>query len=167
MSITAEAVKELRQRTGAGFRDCKTTLEHCAGDLDKACEELKSKGLAIAQKKAERVTTQGVIETYVHNGRMVAAMVELNCETDFVARTDQFLKLAHDVAMQVAAMSPCYVSPQDIPEGTEVDMASACLLQQMFIKDPSKTIETLVKETIASVGENIRIRRFVRYEVGA
>lgn len=167
MSTTAESVKELRDRTGAGFRDCKTALEKHAGDLDKACEELKAKGLTVALKKAERVTAQGVIETYIHNGRKVGTMVELNCETDFVARTDQFLKLAHDIAMQIAAMSPQYVSPQDVPEGAQVDVSTACLTQQVFIKDPGKTIETLVKETIAAVGENIRIRRFVRYEIGA
>ncbi|MBI2957953.1 MAG: elongation factor Ts [Chloroflexi bacterium] len=167
MSIPVEAVKKLRERTGAGVIDCKAALEKCAGDVEKACDILKEKGLAIAQKKAQRVTTQGVVECYIHAGRKVGSMVELNCETDFVARTDQFLKLAHDISMQVAAMSPLYLSAQDIPEGAEVDPASACLLKQPFIKDPSKTIETLVSETIGTLGENIRIRRFARYEIGA
>jgi len=167
LSISVEAIKELRQLTGAGPRDCKVALEKSGGDVERACEDLKQKGLAVAQKKAERVTAQGIIETYIHTGRKVGAMVELNCETDFVARTDQFMKLAHDIAMQVAAMSPLYVSTQDIPEGAEIDPASACLMAQAFIKDPGKTIDGLVKEAIASLGENIRIRRFVRYEIGA
>ncbi|MBI2858036.1 MAG: elongation factor Ts [Chloroflexi bacterium] len=166
MSISVEAVKELRQLTGAGPRDCKAALERSGGDVQRACDELRDKGLAVAQKKAQRATAQGIIETYIHTGRKVGAMVELNCETDFVARTDQFVQLAHDIAMQVAAMSPASLSSQDIPEGTEAD-PSSCLMTQAFIKDPGKTIEALVKETIASLGENIRIRRFARYEVGA
>ena len=167
MGVSVEIVKELRQRTGAGVIACKASLERCGGNIDQACEDLKQKGLAVAQKKAQRATTQGVTECYIHNGRKVGAMVELNCETDFVARTDQFLQLAHDVAMQIAAMSPKYVSAQDIPEDAEGDPTALSLMQQPFIKDPSKTIEELVKQTIASVGENIRIRRFIRYEMDA
>jgi elongation factor Ts len=167
LGVSVDTVKELRLRTGAGVIACKTALEKCNGNIDQACEDLKQKGLTIAQKKAERATTQGVIECYIHNGRKVGAMVELNCETDFVARTDQFLQLVHDVAMQVAAMAPQFVSVQDIPEGTEGDPSSLALMQQPFIKDPARTIEDLVKQTIASVGENIRIRRFVRYDIGA
>ncbi|MEW6033837.1 MAG: elongation factor Ts [Chloroflexota bacterium] len=166
MNIPIEAIKELRQRTGAGITDCKSALQKAAGDLDRACEDLKEKGFAIAEKKAHRSTTQGVVESYIHTGKKVGVLLELDCETDFVARTDQFQQLAHDIAMQIAAMSPTYISANDIPAGTGVDPAAACLLQQLFIKDPTKTIEDLIKQGVAAVGENIRVRRFVRFEVG-
>ncbi|MBI2857067.1 MAG: elongation factor Ts [Chloroflexi bacterium] len=166
MSIPVEAVKEVRQRTGAGVIDCKVALEKARGNVDEACEELRQKGYIQAEKKAHRATGQGLIESYIHTGKKVGAMVELDCETDFVARTEQFQQLAHDIAMQVAAMSPLYTSTADIPEGAEIDPLAACLLQQPFIKDQSKTIEDVIKETIATLGENIRVRRFVRFEVG-
>ncbi|MBI2853497.1 MAG: translation elongation factor Ts [Chloroflexi bacterium] len=166
MNISVDAVKELRQRTGAGVMDCKAALEKAKGDMDKACEDLKQKGFASAEKKATRATGQGVIECYIHTGQKVGAMLELNCETDFVARTDQFRQLAHDLAMQITATSPLYVSAADIPENTQVDPVVACLLQQPFIKDPSKTIEEIIKQAVATLGENIRVRRFARFEIG-
>lgn len=167
MKVPVESVKELRSRTGAGVIDCKAALDRAQGDMEKACEELKARGFATAEKKAHRETGQGIIECYVHTGQKVAAMVELNCETDFVARNEEFQQLGHDLAMQVAAMSPLHTSIKDVPEGTDIDPAAACLLQQPFIKDPSKTIEDLVRQVIAKTGENIRVRRFVRYELGS
>lgn len=166
MNIPVEAVKELRQRTGAGIADCKSALEKAGGDIDRACEDLKQRGFATAEKKAHRTTTQGMVESYIHTGKKVGVLLELNCETDFVARTDQFQQLAHDIAMQIAAMSPLYISASDIPAGAEVDPLAACLLQQPFIKDPTRTIEEIIKQTISTVGENIRVRRLVRFEVG-
>jgi elongation factor Ts len=166
LSTTVDAIKELRQRTGAAIVDCKAALIQADGDIERACEHLRERGFAIADKKAGRATGNGIIDSYIHTGKRVGALVEVNCETDFVARTDQFQQLAHDIAMQVAAMEPLYTSSQDIPEGTDIDPACACLMQQPFIKDPSKTIEELVKEVIAAVGENIQVRRFARFEVG-
>lgn len=166
MTISVETVKELRARTGAGIVECKTALEKAGGDMEKACESLKQRGFAIAEKKADRATTKGAIEVYVHTGKRVGAMVELLCETDFVARTDQFQQLGHDIAMQVAAMSPTYVSTEDMPKDSDADPAAVCLLNQPFIKDCSKSIEQLVKETISTLRENIKVRRFSRFEVG-
>ena len=127
---------------------------------------LPNAGLAIAKKKSERVAEQGVIECYVHTGNHLGVMVEVNCETDFVARTPDFKELAHNIALQISAMCPQYVSADDIPAGAEVDKQAACLLLQPFIKDPSKSIQDIITETIAKTGENIKVRRFVRYELG-
>jgi elongation factor Ts len=160
-------VKALRGKTGAGVIDCKNALVESDGDIEKAHGILNERGIALAKKKVDRVAEQGIIETYVHLGGKIGVMVEINCETDFVARTEQFKELAHDIALQIAAMSPLYISSEEIPAGeTGVDHQTACLLQQQFIKDPSKTIRDIITETIAKVGENIKIRRFARFELG-
>jgi elongation factor Ts len=167
VEISTASIKELREKCGAGIMDCRAALTETQGDMNKAAELLKERGCAKAAKKAERVTAFGLAETYVHTGGRVAAMVELNCETDFVARTEEFKKLAHDIAMQVAAMSPTFVLAEQIPAGTEIPAGEIiCLMDQPFIKDPSKTIKDLIVELIAKVGENIRISRFARFEVG-
>lgn len=167
MDISAEAVKKLRDKTGAGVMECKRALVEAHGDFDKAVEILKRSGLAKVEKKAERVARQGLIEAYIHAGGRVGAMIELNCETDFVARNEEFKTLAHDIAMQVAAMSPVYVSPDDVPPEQAQGVAELALLSQPFIKNPSQTIQDIVNERIAKFGENIMVRRFVRYELGA
>ena len=146
--------------------DCRNTLIMTEGDLEKAISILKEKGLLKAEKKGERVTGSGIVEAYIHTAGRIGSLVEINCETDFVARTDEFKDLAHSIAMQVAALNPAYVSEKDLPEGSDEDPKEVCLLSQMFIKDPSKTINDLVIETIAKTGENIKIRRFNRYELG-
>ena len=168
MNITTDMIKTLREQSGAGVMDCRGALVGCAGDIDKALEVLKAKGLLKAQKKAERATGQGLIEAYIHTAGRIAAMVEVNCETDFVARTDEFKGLAHCLAMQVAAMDPKYVAEQDIPEDKKADVvpAEACLMLQPYIKDPTKLIKDVIAETIAKTGENIKVRRFIRYELG-
>jgi len=166
LQVSAETIKELREKTGAGVMDCRKALDEAGGNMDKACELLIQRGIALAEKKATRVANQGIIETYVHSGGKIGVMVEINCETDFVARTEQFKALAHDIAMQIAAMSPQFVSREDIPPGTECDPEAACLLLQPFIKDPTKTIQNTITETVAKVGENIKVRRFIRFELG-
>ena len=196
MAITNEMIKELRQVTGAGVLDCKKALKDSNGDFDKAVEHLREKGLAAAAKRAARAANEGIIGVYVHHGSRVAAMVELNCETDFVARTDEFRTLAHDLAMQVTATRPRYLSREDVsPEVIEAEkqiyraqMADqnkpehileriiegklakfyqeTCLLEQPFIKDDDLTVENLIKSVIAKTGENIVLGRFVRYEIG-
>jgi len=167
LEIPTSRIKELREKTGAGIMDCRNALLKGEGDLEKALEILKEQGVLKAQKKAERTTSQGLVEAYIHAGGRIGAMVEVNCETDFVARTDEFKELAHELAMQVAAMQPQYISKEDVPEGADVDYESACLLLQPYIRDNSKTVNDLIVETIAKVGENIRVRRFVRFELGA
>ena len=166
MEVTTAMIKKLREQSGAGIMDCRGALVGCGGDVDKALEVLREKGLLKAQKKAERATSQGLIEAYIHTAGRIGAMVEVNCETDFVARTDEYKGLAHCLAMQVAALSPKYISEEDIKEGEEVDPKEACLLSQPYIKDPTKTVKDIITEVIAKVGENIRVRRFVRYELG-
>jgi elongation factor Ts len=166
LQVSTAAVKELRRKTGAGVIDCKKALLEAEGKLEKAAEILNQRGLALARKKADRTADQGIIEAYVHQGGQIAVLVELNCETDFVARTDEFKDLAHNLALQIAAMSPQFISPEDIPEKTDADPETACLLLQPFIKDPTKTVQDIITETIAKVGENIKIRRFVRFELG-
>jgi len=158
-------VKELRAESGAGIMDCRNTLLGVEGDMAKAIQILKEKGLLKAQKKAERTTTQGLIEAYIHTGGRIGAMVEVNCETDFVARTDEFKELAHCLAMQVAAMSPQFISKEEVAEGADIEHQAACLLLQPFIKDPTKTIQDIIVETIAKVGENIKVSRFARFEL--
>jgi elongation factor Ts len=196
MEITAAMVRELRERTQAGVLDCKKALEETAGDFEKAAEWLRQKGLSVADKKAGREANEGLIETYVHGGGSIGAMIELNCETDFVARTESFKSLAHDLALQVVATRPQYLSREDISddfreqqlavyrrqaldEGKPRPIADQIaeerwnkyvseivLLEQPFIKDNDKTIEELIRETIAELKENIVLRRFTRFELG-
>ena len=194
--ISAGMVKELREITGAGMMDCKKALVETNGDMEKAIEYLREKGLAAAAKKAGRITTEGIVESYIHGGGRIGVLVEVNCETDFVAKTDEFKELVKDIAMQIAAMRPLYVSKDDVPEEViekEKNILKAqalnegkpaqvvekmvegrlkkyyeevCLLEQPFIKDNDKTVKQLVNEKIAKIGENINIRRFVRFELG-
>jgi elongation factor Ts len=162
--ITTKMIKELREQTGAGIMDAKRALESAGGNMAKAAEILKEQGLARAAKKAERVAGQGLIEAYIHAGGRIGAMVEVNCETDFVARTDDFRRLAHDIAMQIAATNPKIVGNEEVPEEVADEEV---LLKQPFIKDPSTTVEGLIKGAIAKLGENIVVRRFARFELGA
>jgi elongation factor Ts len=196
MEISAAQVKQLREATGAGILDCRKALTETNGDFDKAVAYLREKGLAAAAKKAGREAREGVIELYSHGGGRVGVMVEVNCETDFVARTEQFRTFAHDMALQIAAANPRYLELADVPaevvesektiarnkaiqegrpekaldqivEGRlEKFYQEACLLRQPFVKDESTTIADLLKQTIAAVGENIVIRRFARWELG-
>ena len=196
VDITAQMVKELRQETGAGVLDCKQALEACDGDFGQAVTYLREKGMAAAAKRATREATEGLIGTYVHAGNRVAALVEVNCETDFVANTDQFRELAHDLAMQVVAAKPQYLTVEDVPaslleEEKQVYRAQMkdsgkpeeildrivegklgkfyeeiCLMEQPFIKDTAITVRELVQQQNALLGENIVVRRFVRFEIG-
>ncbi len=166
MAVSIEDIKTLRQITGAGVMDSKRALEESGGDIAKAEELLRQKGIASAAKKANRETNQGLIESYIHSGGRIGAIVELNCETDFVARTEDFRDLAHNLAMQVAAMSPAYVDEASVPDGESVDASQDCLLQQPFIRDPSKMVQDLVNETVGKLGENVRVRRFTRFSLG-
>ena len=166
MTITTADIKALRELTGAGIMDSKRALEEAGGDIKRAQDILREKGIASAAKKSDRETEQGIIESYIHSGGRIGAMVEANCETDFVARTEDFKALAHDIAMQVAAMNPRFIDESEIPDGDDVNPQESCLLQQPFIKDPGMTIDELVKELIGKLGENIRIRRFSRFSLG-
>ena len=165
-TISADLVKELRERTGAGVMECKRALEEASGNLERAAAVLQERGIALAEKKAHRETSQGMVECYIHAGGRLGAMVEVNCETDFVARTEDFKRLARDLAMQIVASSPAFVSEEDLPEGAEGDPEELCLIRQPFIKDESRTVGDLIKEVIAKTGENIRVRRFTRFELG-
>ena len=194
--VTAAMVKELRELTGAGMMDCKKALTETEGNIEKAVDFLREKGLAAAAKKAGRVAAEGVVETYVHGGGRIGVMVEINCETDFVAKTDDFKSLAHDIALQIAAKNPMVVRREEVSEEVleherEVLRAQAlnegkpanivakmivgriekyykeiCLMEQEFIKDPDKTISQLINEKIAKIGENITVRRFTVYQLG-
>lgn len=196
MAITANDVKELRERTGAGMMDCKRALTEADGNMDKAIEILREKGLAAAAKKSGRIAAEGLVASYIHMGGRIGVLVEVNCETDFVAKTDNFKDLVHDVAMQIAATNPQYVSKEEVPADViekekEILRAQAlnegkpekivdrmvegriekyykevCLLEQPFVKDSDKTVKGMIMEAIASIGENISLRRFVRYEMG-
>jgi elongation factor Ts len=196
VEITTSMVKELREATGAGVLDCKKALEASGGDIEKARTYLREKGLAAAAKKANRETEEGLIEAYVHTGGRVGALIELNCETDFVARTEEFKALAHDLAMQIVAAKPLYLAPEDIPphvleEETNDYRAQArdagkpehiierivegklqkyfqetCLMRQPFIRDDNLTVQDILTQTIAKLGENIVVRRFARFELG-
>ncbi len=196
MAVNAAAVKELRERTGAGMLDCKKALEEANGDLTRAAEVLREKGLSAAANKAGRAATEGTVESYIHAGGRIGVLVEINCETDFVGKTDQFREFARDIAMQIAAASPKYVRREEVPQEDlekekEILKAQAlnegkpekivekmvegrigkyyeeyCLMEQSFVKDPDKTISQLLNEKISTIGENISIRRFVRYELG-
>jgi len=167
LEITTDMIKELRGKSGAGIMDCRSALLGAEGDIEKALEVLKEKGLLKAQKKAERATSQGLVEAYIHTAGRIGAMIEVNCETDFVARTDEFKELAHCLAMQVAALAPQYISPDEVPGGDDVEPKEVCLLSQPYIKDPNITVNDIIVETIAKVGENIKVGRFVRFELGS
>lgn len=195
MAISVEIIRDLRQLTGAGVLDCKKALEEADGDMEKAIELLRKKGLAIAAGKTDREANEGLVEAYVHAGGRLGVLLELNCETDFVARTDDFRELAHDLAMQVAATNPQYLIPEDIPpevlererqwqreelgEGKPEEVIErilegklrkyyqeVCLLEQSFIKDEGLSVRDLITDNIARLGENIRVRRFTRFELG-
>jgi elongation factor Ts len=166
MAVSAETVKKLRDLTGAGMLDCKKALEKTGGELDKAKEILRKRGIAIAEKKATQETRQGLVEAYIHPDGRLGALVELNCQTDFVARTDGFRALAHELAMQVAATDPQHLAPDELPAGSDGNPEELCLLAQPFIRDPSRTIQDLINDTIAKTGENIRVRRFARFHLG-
>jgi elongation factor Ts len=196
MEITSEMVKELREKTGAGILDCRNVLREAEGDLNKAIELLREKGLAAALKKMGREAKEGMIEAYIHHDSKLGVMVELNCETDFVARTPEFRALARELCLQIAAEAPLYVQREDVPpdvvekekeiyrkqalqEGKpekviekivesklESFFKTNCLMEMVYVRDPQKTIGDLVKELIAKVGENVRIRRFVRFKLG-
>jgi elongation factor Ts len=163
--IILDQIKDLRERSGAGVMDCKRALEASGGDIEKAIVFLMEQGIASAAKKASRVTAQGLVDSYIHAGR-IGALVEVNCETDFVARTEEFQSLAHELAMQVAAANPLYLSEEDIPAGAEGRKEDLALLEQAYIRDPGKTIRQLVNEAIGKTGENIKIKRFTRFELG-
>ncbi|MBF8247380.1 MAG: tsf [Bacteroidetes bacterium] len=196
MAVSTELVKQLRGKTGAGMMDCKRALEETGGDIEKAIEHLRKKGAATAAKRADKETNQGVVEAYIHAGGRIGSMVELNCETDFVAKTPDFKQLAHDIAMQIAAMSPQYISRQQVSketiekemeiyksqamnEGKAANIAETIaqgrldkfyqevvLMEQSFIKDSGKTIKDLLDEATAKVGEKVSIGRFQRYHLG-
>ena len=166
MAVSAEQVRSLRDHTGAGIMDCKVALEETDGNVEKAIVALREKGLASAAKRSGRETNEGVIETYIHTGGRVGAMVELGCETDFVARTEEFQKLAHDIAMQVAAMGPVYIDKDEIEDGDTRPPAQISLMQQPFIKNASSSVGEMVTELAGKVGENIRVVRFTRLAVG-
>ena len=166
MIISIAAVKELRNRTNAGILDCNLALLEVGGDIEKAIEFLKQRGTATAEKKKDAVATEGVIEAYIHHTKHIGALVELNCETDFVAHTDEFKELARNLAMQVAAASPQFITSEEMPPKADTDPQAVCLLGQPFIKEPGKTVKEIITETIAKVGENIRVRRFARFELG-
>jgi elongation factor Ts len=193
--ITAKTVNDLRLQTGAGLRDCKKALVEANGNVEEATTILRKKGAASAAKKADRTTKEGLIESYIHVGGKVGVMIEVNCETDFVARNDGFKAFVRDLCLQIAATSPLYVSREQVPEAEiakERDIASAqvqgkppaaaqkivdgklekyfstiCLIDQSFVKIPEKTVKEIITETIAKIGENIQIRRFVRFQLGS
>ena len=166
MKIQIDIVKELREQSGAGVIQCRNALIEAQGDIEKALQILKQQSLFLAEKKSKRSATQGLIEAYVHAGGRIGAMIEVNCETDFVARTDEFKELAHHLAMQVAAMNPKYISEEEVPPGSEIEPETACLLLQSYIKDSEKTVKEIIVETIVKVGENIKVSRFARFELG-
>lgn len=172
MAVTNQMIMELREKTGAGVMDCKRALESTEGDVGRAIEILREQGIARATKKASREARQGVVDAYIHGGGRIGVLVEVNCETDFVARTEGFRQLAHDLAMQIAATNPTYVSEEAMDEalastnGERPEPAEVVLLAQPFIKDPKVTIRELITNAIATLGENIQVRRFQRFELG-
>ncbi len=166
MAFSSEDVKKLRDLTGAGMLDCKNALEAADGDFENAKEVLRQKGFEAAAKRAERSTAEGIIHSYIHHNRRLGALVEVNCESDFVARTDDFRKLAQQIALQVAAANPLYISADEMAKGAEGDPKELCLLEQPFAQDESRTIQDLLSEVISKTGENIRVRRFARFELG-
>lgn len=167
MDISIDAIKELRGQCSAGIMECRNALIDAEGNITKAMEDLKEKGCLKAAKKANRATEQGLVEAYIHIGGRVGAMIELNCETDFVALTDEFKELAHNLAMQVTAMCPQFISEEEIPpeQKDDFEVESACLLQQAYIKDQSMTVNDVIVQVISKVGENIKVSRFTRFEL--
>ena len=195
--ISLDLIQKLRERTGAGMLDCRKALEETGGDMEKAVDELRKRGAAIAANRSGKVTSEGLVHAYIHTGNKVGVLIELNCETDFVARTEEIQTLAKNLCMQIAAAKPLYLSPEEVDpkflerektilkeqlidsgkpakiidqilEGKITKLYSeVCLLKQSYIKNDQLTIEDLLKEVIARTGENVRIRRFARYEVGA
>ena len=166
MKVSTEAIKEIRERTGCGMLDCRNALLEAEGNLEGAMGSLRQRGLAAAQKRGNRVAREGIIEAYVHHNGRIGALVELNCESDFVARTDEFKQIGYDLAMQVAATSPQFVTEEEMPVGSELDPQEVCLLLQPFVKEPSRTVGEVITEAIARTGENIGVRRFSRFELG-
>jgi elongation factor Ts len=194
--ITATQVKELRLVTGAGIMECKSALEAAQGDMDRAVAVLRERGIAKADRKAGRTAAEGLVVAYVHPGGRIGVLLELNCESDFVARNEQFQALAKDLTMHVAAMNPLYLRPEDVPEAVLEEerrilrvqtadsgkpdhvverivqgrlqkfFAEACLMNQPFVKDPDQTVEQVVKGAVSTIGENIVVRRFCRYQIG-
>jgi elongation factor Ts len=164
--VTVDDVKRLREETGAGVMDAKRALDEAGGDFAKAKEVLRERGIAAAAKRQDRSTSQGIVEAYIHGGGRIGALVEVNCETDFVARTDAFRALARDIAMQVAAMNPAALTPEEVPGGLPGEVKDHALLTQAFIKDGSRNIGDLIRDTIATTGENVRVARFSRFELG-
>jgi len=197
VSITSQMVKELRDKTNAGMMDCKKALNETGGDMEKAVDLLRQKGLAVAQKRAGRATSEGVVQTYVHAGGKLGVMVEVGCETDFVAKTDSFIEFAKDIAMHIAAVNPVALKREDVPadlaereraiytqqaldSGKPANIAEkivngkmdkffadVCLMEQKFVKNPDVSIQDLLNGVVASLGENISIKRFARFQVGA
>ena len=193
--ITAQMVGDLREKTGAGLLDCKKALTEASGNVEEAITILRKRGAASAAKKAERATREGLVESYIHIGGKVGVMIEVNCETDFVARTDEFKSLCRDLCLQIAAANPACVRREDVPEADvtkEREIAAAqaqgkppaalqkiiegklekyystiCLLDQPFVKQPEKAVKDIITEKVAKIGENIQVRRFVRYQLGA
>jgi elongation factor Ts len=196
MAITAALVNELRQKTGAGMMDCKKALEETSGDLEKAVDVLRKKGLSAAAKKAGRIATEGTVSSYIHAGGRIGVLVEVNCETDFVSGNEIFQNFVKDLCLHIAANKPAYVSPEDVPTDVlekEKEIAKdqakqsgkpeavlgkivegkiskyydeVCLLNQSYLKDPDKKVSTVVQEMVAKIGENVKVRRFVRWELG-
>jgi elongation factor Ts len=164
--VTTDDIKRLREETGAGVMDSKRALEEANGDFERAKKIVREQGIAAAAKRAERETSQGLVEAYIHGVGRIGALVEVQCETDFVARTDTFKQLARDVAMQVAAMNPLAISPEDVPDDHVGKREDHALLTQSFIRDPGLTINDLVQSAIGQTGENIRVARFSRFELG-
>jgi len=174
MAGSLDLIRELREATSCGVIDCKKALQEAGNDINKAKELLKQRGLELAIKKGGRLAKEGRVEVYIHPGNKIVAMVEVNCETDFVARNEDFIQFSKDVAMQIGAMSPEYINQEDIPEdflkGVEEPKAfikEKCLMNQPFIKDTKKTIQDYLNEIIAKIGENMFVGRFTRYKVGA
>ena len=197
MQITSQMVKELRDKTNAGMMDCKKALTETDGDMEKAVDFLRKKGLAVAQKRADRATSEGIVETYIHAGGKLGVMVEVGCETDFVAKSDMFKNFAKDVAMHIAATNPVSIKREEVPadlvaRATEIFKTQAlesgkpaniadkivagkldkyysdvCLMEQKFVKNPDLTIQDLLNEIVAKIGENINVKRFARFQVGA
>jgi elongation factor Ts len=196
MAIDANLVKQLRDKTGAGFMDCKKALVECEGDFEKSVDHLRAKGLALAARKSEREASEGLVGAYIHGGNKIGVLLEVNCETDFVARTEEFQALVKDLSMQIAAASPRYVGREEVGEGelerekaiyrqqaAELNKPEAvlvkivdgkmerfyeetCLMEQAFVKEPTRRVKDLIQDSVARLGENIRVRRFVRYSVG-
>ena len=196
MAIDANLVKQLRDKTGAGFMDCKKALVECEGDFEKSVDHLRAKGLALAARKSVREASEGLVGAYIHGGNKIGVLLEVNCETDFVARTEEFQALVKDLSMQIAAASPRYVGREEVGEGelerekaiyrqqaAELNKPEAvlvkivdgkmerfyeetCLMEQAFVKEPSRRVKDLIQDAVARLGENIRVRRFVRYSVG-